>query len=130
MSRAARLLDLIQIFRRSRQPVTAQHLAESLGVSERTVYRDILTLNAQGADIRGEAGLGYVLAAGFTLPPLMFTDDEIEAIILGLRWVGQRGDTELAVAPATPRPRSSTCCHRGCASAPTTTLCTPPRARR
>ncbi|MDR3466401.1 MAG: YafY family protein [Xanthobacteraceae bacterium] len=96
MSRAARLLELIQIFRRSRRPVTAQTLAASLGVSERTVYRDILTLNGQGADIRGEAGLGYVLAAGFTLPPLMFTDDEIEAIILGLRWVAQRGDEDLA----------------------------------
>ena len=96
MSRAARLLELIQIFRASRRPVTAAHLADALGVSERTVYRDILTLNAQGADIRGEAGLGYVLAEGFTLPPLMFTDDEIEAIILGLRWVAQRGDEELA----------------------------------
>ncbi len=96
MSRAARLLDLIQIFRRSRHPVTAHSLAASLGISERTVYRDILALNAQGADIRGEAGLGYVLSAGFTLPPLMFTDDEIEAIILGLRWVAQRGDAELA----------------------------------
>jgi len=96
MSRAARLLDLIQIFRRSRRPVTAKSLADSLGVSERTVYRDILTLNAQGADIRGEAGLGYVLAEGFTLPPLMFSDDEIEAIILGLRWVAQRGDEDLA----------------------------------
>ncbi len=96
MSRAARLLELIQIFRGNRRPVTAKSLADSLGVSERTVYRDILTLNAQGADIRGEAGLGYVLAEGFTLPPLMFTDDEIEAIILGLRWVGQRGDEELA----------------------------------
>lgn len=96
MTRAARLLDLIQIFRRHRRPVTALHLAEALGVSERTVYRDILTLNAQGADIRGEAGLGYVLAEGFTLPPLMFTDDEIEALILGLRWVAQRGDDDLA----------------------------------
>ncbi len=66
MSRAARLLDLIQIFRRSRHPVTAHSLAASLGISERTVYRDILALNAQGADIRGEAGLGYVLSAGTT----------------------------------------------------------------
>jgi predicted DNA-binding transcriptional regulator YafY len=96
MTRAARLLDLIQIFRANRRPVTAAHLADTLGVSERTVYRDILTLNAQGADIRGEAGLGYVLSEGFTLPPLMFTDDEIEAIVLGLRWVEKRGDDELA----------------------------------
>jgi predicted DNA-binding transcriptional regulator YafY len=96
MSRAARLLDLIQALRRHRRPVTASRLAESLGVSERTIYRDVLTLNAQGADIRGEAGLGYVLSAGFTLPPLMFTDDEIEAIVLGLRWVKGRADAKLA----------------------------------
>jgi predicted DNA-binding transcriptional regulator YafY len=96
MSRTVRLLGLIQALRRHRRPVTAARLAESLGVSERTIYRDVLTLNAQGADIRGEAGLGYVLAPGFTLPPLMFTDDEIEAIVLGLRWVNARADTQLA----------------------------------
>ncbi|UTD28536.1 YafY family protein [Bradyrhizobium sp. WD16] len=100
MSRAARLLDLIQIFRRSRHPVTAAGLAHSLGVSERTIYRDILTLNAQGADIRGEAGLGYVLGSGFTVPPLMFTDGEIEAVVLGLRWVTKLGDDRLGLDAA------------------------------
>lgn len=100
MSRAARLLDLIQIFRRSRHPVTAAGLAHSLGVSERTIYRDILTLNAQGADIRGEAGLGYVLRSGFTVPPLMFTDGEIEALVLGLRWVTKLGDDRLGLDAA------------------------------
>lgn len=100
MSRAARLLDLIQIFRRSRHPVTAAGLAHSLGVSERTIYRDILTLNAQGADIRGEAGLGYVLGSGFTVPPLMFTDGEIEALVLGLRWVTKLGDDRLGLDAA------------------------------
>jgi predicted DNA-binding transcriptional regulator YafY len=98
VSRSSRLLDLIQILRRHRRPVTAAHLAEELGVSERTIYRDIATLIAQGAAIDGEAGLGYVLRAGFVLPPLMFSDDEIEALVLGLRWVAQGGDGPLGAA--------------------------------
>lgn len=73
-------------------------LAEELGVSQRTVYRDIGTLVGEGADIEGEAGLGYVLRPGFVLPPLMFRDDEIEALILGLRFVARRGDDSLAEA--------------------------------
>ena len=90
MSRAARLLDLIQALRRRRRPATADALAAELGVSERTIYRDIATLCGQGAPIEGKAGLGYVLRPGFLLPPLMFDDDEIEALVLGLRWVAQR----------------------------------------
>lgn len=95
MSRAARLLDLVQALRRRRRAVTAATLAQELGVSERTLYRDIASLIAQGAPIEGEAGLGYVLRPGFTLPPLMFTDDEIESLVLGLRLVGRRGDSAL-----------------------------------
>ena len=98
MSRAERLLDLLQILRRHRAPVTGPALAEELGVSIRTLYRDIATLQAQGADIRGEPGLGYVLLPGFTLPPLMFSADEIEALVLGSRWVGVRGDVRLGAA--------------------------------
>jgi predicted DNA-binding transcriptional regulator YafY len=98
MSRAARLLDLMQLLRRHRTPVTGPTLARSLGISIRTLYRDIATLQAQGADIRGEPGLGYVLRPGFTLPPLMFSADEIEALVLGSRWVAVRGDTRLAAA--------------------------------
>ncbi|MBI1774284.1 MAG: YafY family transcriptional regulator [Proteobacteria bacterium] len=98
MSRAARLLDLIQALRRRRRPVTAARLAEELGVSERTIYRDVATLIAQGASIEGEAGLGYVLKPGFLLPPLMFGDDEIESLVLGLRWVMEQGDRPLAAA--------------------------------
>ncbi|HJQ56110.1 MAG TPA: YafY family protein [Vineibacter sp.] len=98
MPRAARLLDLIQALRRRRQPVTAATLATELGVSPRTVYRDIATLSGQGAAIDGEAGLGYILRPGFTLPPLMFGDDEIEALVLGLRWVARRGDPPLKAA--------------------------------
>ena len=98
MSRAVRLLDLLQALRRRRRPVTAAVLAQELGVSERTLYRDIASLIAQGAPITGEAGVGYVLQPGFTLPPLMFTEDEIESLVLGLRLVGRRGDSALRKA--------------------------------
>ncbi|NIX76966.1 helix-turn-helix transcriptional regulator [Microvirga terricola] len=98
MSRSARLLDLIQVLRRRRRPITASEIAEELGISLRTVYRDIATLMAQGMPIEGEAGLGYVLKPGFFLPPLMLGENEMDAIILGLRFVSQRGDKALAVA--------------------------------
>jgi predicted DNA-binding transcriptional regulator YafY len=98
MSRAQRLLDLIQILRRHRRPVTGAMLAEEVGVSLRTLYRDIASLQAQGADIQGEAGLGYVLKPGFTLPPLMFSPDEIEALALGSQWVLASTDERLAGA--------------------------------
>jgi len=98
MSRAERLLSLIQEMRSYRRPVTGAHLAEKLGVSLRTLYRDIGALNAQGAGIEGEPGLGYVLRPGFMLPPLMFTEDEIEAIVLGSRWVAIRTDEGLGEA--------------------------------
>ncbi|MBI3677542.1 MAG: YafY family transcriptional regulator [Proteobacteria bacterium] len=96
MSRAARLLDLLQAFRRHRRPATAAALAEKLGVSQRTLYRDIATLQAQGALIEGEAGTGYVLKEGHFLPPLSFSDDEIDALVLGLRWVTRNTDLALA----------------------------------
>lgn len=98
MSRAQRLLDLIQILRRHRRPVAGEALARELGVSLRTLYRDVASLQAQGADIAGEAGLGYVLRPGFTLPPLMFNVEEIEALALGSRWVAARADSPLAGA--------------------------------
>src|SRR6516225_364885 len=98
MSRAERLLDLIQILRRHRRPVAGKLLAEELGISLRTLYRDIASLQAQGAGIEGEAGIGYVLKPGFMLPPLMFSEEEIEALVLGSRWVAERGDQRLAAA--------------------------------
>jgi predicted DNA-binding transcriptional regulator YafY len=98
VSRAERLLDLIQILRRHRHPVSGHALAKELGVSIRTLYRDIVTLQAQGARIDGEPGLGYVLRPGFMLPPLMFSEDEIEALVLGSRWVADRGDSRLGAA--------------------------------
>ncbi len=85
----------MQALRRRRRPVSAADLAAELGVSLRTIYRDVATLVAQGAPIEGEAGLGYILKPGFFLPPLMFGEDEVDAIILGLRLVSQRGDAAL-----------------------------------
>lgn len=64
----------------------------------RTLYRDIATLQQQGAEIAGEAGVGYVLRPGFMLPPLMFSPAETEALVLGMRWVSRRGDSQLASA--------------------------------
>ena len=98
MSRAQRLLDLIQVLRRHRHPVAGAVLAQELGVSLRTLYRDIDSLKAQGAHIEGEAGLGFVLRPGFMLPPLMFSEEEIEALVLGSRWVSERTDGSLGRA--------------------------------
>ncbi|MGE0283797.1 MAG: helix-turn-helix transcriptional regulator [Rhizobiaceae bacterium] len=98
MHRSERLLNLIQVLRRHRAPVSGQVLADELGVSIRTLYRDIVTLQGQGAHIQGEPGLGYVLKPGFMLPPLMFSEDEIEAITLGIRWAARRSDARLGLA--------------------------------
>jgi predicted DNA-binding transcriptional regulator YafY len=98
MRRADRLLQILQILRRHRRPVIGDTMAEELEVSLRTVYRDINSLVTQGVPIRGEAGIGYVLGEGFDMPPLMFTVDELEAVMLGLRWVTRRGDGQLSRA--------------------------------
>src|SRR5208337_1198698 len=90
MSRAERLLELMQALRRRRAPVQGAALAEELGVSLRTLYRDIGSLKAQGAAIEGEPG--------FALPPLMFSVEEVEALALGARWVERRADAGLARA--------------------------------
>lgn len=98
MSRASRLLDLLQLLRRHRQPVAGAALAQVLGISLRSLYRDIETLRAQGAHIEGEAGIGYVLKPGHMLPPLMFSAEEMEALVLGSKWVAKRADIKLASA--------------------------------
>src|SRR6266705_611375 len=95
MSLAERLLQLVQILPRHRRPVSAATLADELTTSVRTVYRDIASLQAQGAGIEGEAGIGYILRPGFMLPPLMFSEDEIAALVLGSRWVADRTDEPL-----------------------------------
>jgi len=98
MSRAERLLDLIQSLRSRRLAVKGQVLADELGISLRSLYRDIGALKAQGVPIDGEAGVGFLLRPGLTLPPLMFTEEELEALVLGAKWVVDRGDVELGKA--------------------------------
>jgi len=83
---------------RRKDLVRARDLSEALEVSERTIYRDIQDLVASGVPIEGEAGVGYVLKAGFDLPPLMFKEQEIEALVLGARIVESLADAELAAA--------------------------------
>ncbi len=100
MARSERLLTLLQALRRHRRPVTGAALAEETGVSLRTLYRDIASLQAQGAHIEGEDGVGYVLKPGFMLPPMMFSQDEIEALVLGSRWVARAAEPRLAAAGA------------------------------
>jgi len=100
MSRSERLLDLMHLLRLHRAPVSGERLADELGISLRTLYRDIATLQAQGAEIVGTPGRGYLLKPGFLLPPLMFTEEEIEALVLGTRWVAARTDPALSRAGA------------------------------
>lgn len=95
MRRAERLFQIIQLIR-GRRLSTARFLAERLEVSERTVYRDVADLLAQGVPIEGEAGVGYRMRAGFDLPPLMFTADEARALVAAVRLAQSRLDTELA----------------------------------
>lgn len=95
MRRADRLFQIIQLLR-VRSTLTAAQLADELEVSVRTIYRDIRDLMASGVTIDGEAGVGYMLRQGFDLPPLMFTDDEVEALVAGARMVEAWGDDKLA----------------------------------
>lgn len=98
MRRADRLFQVIQILRRSSLPVTAAALAAELEVSTRTVYRDVADLMGQRVPIEGTAGLGYLLAAEYDMPPLMLTPDELEAVVLGAQWVSAHSDRALANA--------------------------------
>lgn len=98
MSRSERLFALLQALRTLAPPVTGQALARETGVSLRSVYRDIETLRAGGADIAGEAGAGYTLLDDGTLRPRTFSRIEIEALTLGLAQVRQMGDPALVAA--------------------------------
>ncbi len=99
MRRADRLFDIIQQIRR-RPVITARKLAEQLEVSERTIYRDICDLIARGVPIEGEAGVGYSLRQGYDLPPLMFREEELEALLFGARIVQNWSDSEMADPPS------------------------------
>lgn len=93
-----RLFTLLDHLRGRVHPVSAEVLAQSLNVSVRTIYRDMATLQAIGAPVRGESGLGYVLEKDYFLPPLNFDPDELDAIMLGMRLIGARGDDALSAA--------------------------------
>lgn len=97
MRRADRLFQIVQYLRGGRL-LTAAKLAGTLEVSERTIYRDIADLQASGVPIDGEAGVGYVMRDGYDLPPLMFTRDEIVALVAGARLIRAWGGAEMARA--------------------------------
>ncbi len=96
--RILRLFAILDQLRVRRHPVAAETLAETLGVSVRTIYRDMKTLQAMGAPVRGEGGLGYQIEKGYFLPPLHFDPDELDALVLGMGLVAARGDAPLADA--------------------------------
>jgi predicted DNA-binding transcriptional regulator YafY len=98
LDKTERLFAVMDALRRHRRPVTAQQLAEEQAVSVRTLYRDIQTLIGLGAPIDGEAGIGYMLRPGFFLPPLMFSAEELEALVLGAQWVQGQPDDGLSAA--------------------------------
>ncbi len=98
MTRTERLLALLQLLRSYRYPVAAATLAERLGVSVRSIYRDIDTLKTQGVEIEGSAGIGYILQSDYQLPPLMFDAHEVDALMLGLHWVMRHTDPQLEAA--------------------------------
>ena len=97
MRRADRLFQIVQQLRGGRL-VTARMLGERLEVSERTIYRDIADLQSTGVPIDGEAGVGYLMREGFELPPLMFSRDEIVALVAGARMVRAFGGAQMARA--------------------------------
>src|SRR5258706_5269618 len=102
MRRADRLFQIVQ-FLRGRRLTTAAFLAGRLGVSLRTVYRDVRDLSLSGVPVEGEAGVGYRLRSGFDVPPLMFTLNEIEALAVGARMVEARGGPGGAPPPPPAR---------------------------
>mgnify|MGYP002721751502 CR=1 FL=1 len=117
MRKASRLFEIIQIVRLAPRPVTAADIALQLEVTPRSIYRDIAALQAMRVPIEGGRGIGYILRPGFTLPPLMLSIDETEAIVLALALLERTGDTGLKqaakqvtrkIAAAVPAPLAQT----------------------
>ncbi|MBB3060004.1 helix-turn-helix transcriptional regulator [Microbulbifer rhizosphaerae] len=98
MKKSERLLQLLTLLRARRSAITARALAERLGVSERTLYRDMQSLVLSGVPVEGEAGVGYRLRRGSFIPPLMFSEEELEALLLGVRMVQGWGDEDIGSA--------------------------------
>lgn len=101
MKKTERLFHVLETMRAARNPITADRLARDLGVSERTIYRDVKLLISQGLPIMGEAGVGYVLAPEFDAPPLQFTHDELDVLSIGLRLAYRDGDEAMRAAAET-----------------------------
>jgi predicted DNA-binding transcriptional regulator YafY len=97
MRRADRLFQIVQLLR-GRRVVTAAQLSAELGISPRTLYRDIRDLSLSGVPILGEAGVGYRMGAGFEVPPIMFTFEEVEVLVAGIRMMESWGGPALAPA--------------------------------
>ena len=98
MRKASRLFEIIQILRLANRPVTAQTIADRLEVTVRSIYRDIAALQAMRVPIEGGRGIGYILRSGFDLPPLMFSIEESEAMVLALALLQRTGDSQLKKA--------------------------------
>lgn len=96
--RTIRLFQILDFMRGRTRPISSAAIAEKLGVTQRTIYRDMATLTAMGAPVRGEAGIGYQLESGFFLPPLHFDEDEMDALVLGLQMIAARSDSETTYA--------------------------------
>ena len=95
MRRADRLFQIVQYLRGGRL-LTAAQLAERLEVTPRTIYRDIADLIGSGVPIDGEAGVGYLMREGYDMPPLMFTEEEIVALVAGARLIRAWGGARMA----------------------------------
>lgn len=100
MSRSDRLFDIIQRLRGAKKPLRAIDLAQALEVTERTIYRDMAALQSMRVPVEGAAGIGYVMRAGFDLPPVNFDVEEVEAILVGLSLLARTGDKGLLKAAA------------------------------
>lgn len=98
MNKAERLFQLVTLLRSRRTAMTAEAIARMMGISVRTVYRDVQALSLSGIPIEGEPGVGYLIRPGHHLPPLMFTPDELQALIVGSRMVQSFTDRDLARA--------------------------------
>jgi predicted DNA-binding transcriptional regulator YafY len=92
------MFEIVQFLRGATRPRTAQDIADELEVTKRTIYRDIASLQAMRIPIEGEAGIGYIMRPGFELPPIIFDDEEAEAVSVGLKMITRTGDKGLIKA--------------------------------
>lgn len=88
MRKADRLFQVVNLIR-THQPITAQQLAERIGVSVRTIYRYIVDISITGIPVYGESGIGYLMDEDFELPPLTLNQDELAALMLGVEMLSR-----------------------------------------